>query len=203
MIGLVALVLAGLGIIESHIAHAGPTAWLQILFPRADRTNGSLWTSTFQLERAFTVFLLATFLWNATMLWVMKRLQWLDRSGRSPYSIGGQFENGVFKAKIREFGNYSVMADTIAPVIKALNISDGKNISRQQTIRINISDGLSGIKSYKAYLNDKWILMDYDAKNNLLVYERDERLTTGTNKFLLVVEDYCGNSSRYEAKLIN
>ena len=96
------------------------------------------------------------------------------KSGRSPYSIGGQFEKGVFKAKIREFGNYTVMADTIAPVIKALNISDGKKITGQNTIRINISDDLSGIKSYKAYLNDQWILMDYDAKNRLLEYKRDE-----------------------------
>lgn len=125
------------------------------------------------------------------------------KPGRPPYSIGGQFDNGVFKVKIREFGNYTVMADTIAPVIKALNISNGKTISKQKTIKINISDGLSGIKSYKAYLNDKWILMDYDAKDRLLEYERDERLTIGTNKFLLVVEDYCGNTARYEATLTN
>ena len=28
-------------------------------------------------------------------------------------------------------------------------------------------------------------------------------MTPGINKFLLIIEDYCGNKARYEASLIN
>ncbi|MFH1120007.1 MAG: M23 family metallopeptidase [Bacteroidota bacterium] len=125
------------------------------------------------------------------------------KPGKAPYSIGGEFKNGLFKAKIREFGQYTVMLDTLPPVIKPLNISEGKIITTQQTIRLSIRDDFSGIKSYRATLNGKWILMDYDAKNRLLEYKRDNRLFDGKNEFLLRVEDYCGNASKFEAILIN
>lgn len=95
------------------------------------------------------------------------------------------------------------MADTIAPVIKPLNIANNKNISAQQSIRVSISDNLSGIKSYRGTLNGKWILMDYDPKNNLLKYNFDELLNQGVNEFLLEVTDDAGNTGRYSALLMN
>lgn len=125
------------------------------------------------------------------------------RPGKSPNSTGGWVENGVFRARIREFGQYAVMADTICPVIKPLNISDCKDISSQKTIRISISDDFSGISSYRATLNGNWILMDYDPKNRLLEYTRDQRLVPGENEFILTIEDYCGNITSFEATLLN
>lgn len=125
------------------------------------------------------------------------------RQGKSPSAIGGTYEAGKISARVREFGAYAVMADTTAPVIKPLNISNGKNIADQSTIRISISDNFSGISTYNAWLNKKWILMDYDAKNNLLLYKKDERLLEGSNEFLIKVEDDRGNSSTFEATLLN
>jgi len=125
------------------------------------------------------------------------------RPGKSPNSTGGSAENGIFRARIREFGQYAVMADTINPVIKPLNISDCKDISSQKTIRISISDDFSGIRSYRATLNGSWILMDYDPKNRLLEYSRDEHLLAGENEFILTIEDYCGNTNDFNATLLN
>lgn len=125
------------------------------------------------------------------------------RPGKSASSAGGKYENGFVKARIRDFGQYAVMADTTDPVIKAVNISNGKSIASQATIRMRISDDFSGINTYRATLNGKWILMEYDAKNQRLEYQRDDRLITGKNDFLLIVEDGCGNSASYSAVLIN
>jgi murein DD-endopeptidase MepM/ murein hydrolase activator NlpD len=125
------------------------------------------------------------------------------KPGKAPSSIGGKYENSNLKASIREFGQYAVMADSTAPVIKPVNISEGKSVADQQSFRITITDNFSGIMSYNAYLNGKWILMDYDAKNRMLEYKRDDRLIKGKNEFLLKVEDYCGNSTTYKAALIN
>lgn len=117
-------------------------------------------------------------------------------------SRGGKFENGFVTAQIRSFGNYAVTVDTLAPIIRPVNFFPNKNVGRQFNIKIKISDDLSGIKSYRGTMNGNWILMDYDAKNNLLVYSFDDRMKKGKNILKLVVTDAVGNSTRYEAALI-
>ena len=117
-------------------------------------------------------------------------------------SAGGEWVNGLIKTRIREFGNYCIVTDTVPPEIKPLNIKDKKNVTNQQTIKIKISDKLSGIKSYRGMLNGKWILMEYDVKNDLLIYNFDDRLLQGTNIFTITVTDKKGNQSDYQAELL-
>ena len=117
-------------------------------------------------------------------------------------SRGGKFENGFVSTKVREFGDYTVMADTVKPVIRPVNIFSGKKVGTQGSIRMKISDNLSGIKSYRGTLNGKWILMDYDSKNQLLAYVFDDRIQAGKNEFVLIVRDNVGNESVYRASLI-
>lgn len=120
-----------------------------------------------------------------------------------PSSIGGKYEEGFFKVKVREFGRFAIMADTIAPVIKALNISDGMKLNGLSEFRISISDDLSGIKSYRATLNGVWILMEYDAKNRLLDYKSDNMLLPGENCLMLKIEDGVGNCNIGQWRLYN
>ena len=116
-------------------------------------------------------------------------------------SAGGEFENGSITAKIREFGDYFITADTIPPEIRPVNIKNGKNISKQNTIKVKITDELSGIKSYYPTLNGNWILMEYDVKNDMLIYRYDDLLKKGKNIFQLKVTDEKGNISTYKANL--
>lgn len=124
----------------------------------------------------------------------------LNKSNRPVYA-GGEIDGQFIKARIREFGNYTLMADSIAPKIKAVNITNGKNLQNQKTIEMTISDDLSGIKKYNGFLNGQWILMDFDAKNSLLRYDFDDRLKVGKNQFKLEVTDNVGNKGVYEAAL--
>ena len=86
------------------------------------------------------------------------------------HSVGGKWENGYVVTNIREFGDFAVTVDTIAPIVKAINISNGKNMSKLSSIRFKISDDLSGISKYEAYIDDMWVLLRYDAKNNIVKY---------------------------------
>ena len=124
----------------------------------------------------------------------------LNKSNRPVYA-GGEIDGQFIKARIREFGNYTLMADSTAPKIKAVNIINGKNLQNQKNIQMTISDDLSGIKKYNGFLNGQWILMDFDGKNNLLRYDFDERLKSGKNQFKLEVTDNVGNKAVYEATL--
>jgi hypothetical protein len=110
-------------------------------------------------------------------------------------------ENNYITAQIREFGNYTISVDTTQPVIRPLNVSQNKNVSRQQTLAFKISDNLSGIHYYRGTLNGEWILMDFDAKNDLLVYDFDDRIKPGKNNFRLVIRDGVGNERIYHASL--
>jgi hypothetical protein len=65
-----------------------------------------------------------------------------------------------------------------------------------------VKDKQTTLKSFNAYLNGEWILMEYDAKNNLLVYNFDNRLKKGKNKFILKLKDALGNVTEYEADLV-
>lgn len=119
----------------------------------------------------------------------------------APVSVGGTYANGWVTTTIRVFGTYSILIDTIRPSIKPINISDGKNLAKQKTIKIQIRDNLAGIKSYRATINNKWVLMEYDAKESLLTYAIDELLLKPNNDFCLEVSDQKNNKASIKLNL--
>ena len=115
---------------------------------------------------------------------------------------GGGFENGWVSVNTRNFGNFYVAVDTIAPVITPRNLTSGKNIAAQRKIDFTITDNFSGIQSFNGYIDDKWVLMEYDSKNRHLWHTFDAALTKGTHSFKLVVRDWKDNEKVYEASFI-
>ncbi len=71
--------------------------------------------------------------------------------------------SGVATASVKFGGTYGIVVDTIAPKI-TLNLAQGANLQQSKFISFKISDEFSGIGSYNAYINNKWTLLDYDAK---------------------------------------
>jgi len=126
----------------------------------------------------------------------------VDGGDRLSYA-GGNFADGLLTAKIRSLGTFTVALDTLPPTIKPVNIRDKKRISSQKTIKLRISDKTTGIKKYSAFLNDKWILMEYDPKKETLTYNFDSLLDKGKNLFKLYVFDNRDNRSVYEAEIFN
>jgi murein DD-endopeptidase MepM/ murein hydrolase activator NlpD len=114
-------------------------------------------------------------------------------------SAGGLYQDGVIKGKAKTMGSFYIGVDSIAPSIKPINISNGRNLSKSVRISVKIGDNLSGIKSYKAYIDDEWVLMNYDQKYALLFYVFDENCVEGKHVFRLVVTDMKDNKSQYLA----
>lgn len=124
-------------------------------------------------------------------------------NANKPSSVGGKFENGFMKVKLRDFGKYTVMADTIPPIIRAQNFKEGMDVSTTNVIRITITDNLSGISTYRGEINGKWILLDYDAKNRMLTYRKDAIMEKGVNLLTLTVGDGVGNMAISQWNLRN
>ena len=101
----------------------------------------------------------------------------------------------------KDLGYYTLVSDTIAPTIVPTNFKNDQWLSSAKTLQVKITDDMSGISDYRATINGKWILMEYEYKNNTLTYHfSDGMSTTGQNDFKLIVIDNVGNSSTFEAR---
>lgn len=117
----------------------------------------------------------------------------------NPVSEGGSLKDGIVVTKTKNFGSFAVMADTIKPKITPVNITKDGDLSSSKTIQVKISDNLSGVGFYRGTIDEKWILMEYDAKNNLLTFTFDQNLSKGKHYFELHVSDGKQNSAKYNA----
>ena len=100
---------------------------------------------------------------------------------------------------MRSFGTYTVAVDTTAPVIRAVNISDGADMSRARSIRLTMRDDFSGIASYEGRVDDRWVLFEHDAKTATVEYTFDGRVGPGDHRLRFRVTDGVGHSTYYQA----
>lgn len=120
--------------------------------------------------------------------------------GKKVYYNKTKVKGNKFTAWTRNFGQFSLMKDTIAPQIKPVNFQEGKWLSKQNTIEFEISDELSGIDTYNGFLNEKWILFDYDYKTKKITHDfSDNVVIEGKNELKIVVTDNIGNSTIFES----
>ncbi|KQW97881.1 M23 family metallopeptidase [Flavobacterium sp. Root420] len=119
--------------------------------------------------------------------------------GRSGSYNATTRKNDVFTAKSKTLGQFGLVLDTIAPIIKIAKPIQDKWISDMKTIQFTISDSLSGIKSYNGYLNGNWVLFEYDNKTRKITHKFDDTLLAeGANDLKIEVIDNVGNSAIFE-----
>ena len=101
-------------------------------------------------------------------------------------------------ARTRSMGTYLLLKDSIPPAIVALNISKDKFVSEQK-LEFKINDELSGIRTYRGTINNKFILLEYDYKTGMLFYDFNDKVSiSNQNTIKLTVSDYVGNISVFE-----
>ncbi|MFD2561131.1 M23 family metallopeptidase [Aquimarina rubra] len=115
------------------------------------------------------------------------------------YHVKTNKKNNRFSARTRTLGSYSLFSDESKPTIVPINVSDKKWMSKADFLKIKIDDADSGVQSYRATINGKFILMEYDYKTGMLVYDFNDKIITETeNKFKLIVLDKVGNNATFE-----
>lgn len=125
----------------------------------------------------------------------------IDKNGKVS-SLGGEMKNGCLETKTHTMGEYAIKVDSVAPVVKASNFKDGQSVSQLKSLRFKISDDMTGVATYDIYLDDVWVLGQYDAKNALLYYEFDEKIKKGTNNVKVIVTDGVGNKKTLQTKVV-
>lgn len=105
---------------------------------------------------------------------------------------------------VKNLGWFLLDQDTVSPKLKPLlTQAQFKRLKKPDSFSFIVSDNLSGVKKYNLYLDDKWILGEYDAKSNMITYFFDENTPkSGALNFRLEVEDRVGNKAFLEYKIV-
>ncbi len=95
----------------------------------------------------------------------------------------------------KTLGSYTLKLDSIQPQISLVNFTDQQWISKNKTLKVKIKDKESGIKDFRGYIDNQWILMEYNHKKGILTYDfSDKKLVGSKHIFKIVVSDNVGNT---------
>lgn len=113
-------------------------------------------------------------------------------------SEGGTCKAGWISTESNEFGTFAIAVDTIKPAIKHIP----QKAATAKSVKFTVTDNLAGIADYCGELNGRWVLVEWDPKNRLMVYRYDKNLQPGKNAFKLVVRDAVGNMATYSTSIM-
>jgi Peptidase family M23 len=130
---------------------------------------------------------------------LIKKMVVVRAEGKYKISVGGHWDSGYMTVHPKTFGSYSLMLDRVPPVITPVNIFKNKDMSHDTVIAFTVTDNLSGIDYFRGTVDGKWILFQYNPKNNWVYYIFDEHVTKGTHHLRLAASDEVGNTSVYQA----
>lgn len=111
------------------------------------------------------------------------------------YGVGGSYEDGFMKVRIRELGTYTVGLDTIPPKVIPLNKASW---GRTGKVVFKLTDNATGIHSYKGKIDGKYVLF---GRPNLTqaqwIFELDPKHVKkgGTHTVEMTATDGCGNKT--------
>jgi hypothetical protein len=121
-------------------------------------------------------------------------------SKKQPVYVGATRKGNLLTATSRTLGTFGLAMDKIKPTITPVNFKNDQWLSNFRYLKVKISDAQTDISNFRATINDKWILMEYDYKTKTLTYDFNDGVSTETkNNLKVVVTDNAGNSNTYEA----
>jgi len=118
----------------------------------------------------------------------------LDSKGNAS-AIKSSYKDGWVSGNPGVLGDFAVMIDTIPPVITLMN-----NMGNELEYKFKITDNLSGIKSVRATINGKWILLVEDGKTQTYTCHFENAQQYHHGEFLLEAIDNKGNKAIYQTK---
>lgn len=123
--------------------------------------------------------------------------QWtfVNKDSKGRYNnYGADTLDGKMYSRVDEMGTFYMYKDSVKPQLQIINLQSSMKSPWKVKITDNlIPDGRQDDLSYRATVNGKWIRMQYDLKNDLLIFDDFERLGNGPHRFILEVRDNNGN----------
>lgn len=102
------------------------------------------------------------------------------------------YENNIVSGSVREFGNYEIVIDQLAPTIST-TLKDNTNISNVSKLIFTIKEESTNIKNCTANVDGQWLRIVQ--KGNNYYYEMDNYFPKGTHKFTISATDDNDNTN--------
>lgn len=100
--------------------------------------------------------------------------------------------NGWFKASVRNFGEYRLVLDKTAPIIKTLQPNNA-NLAKAGRVSFSAKDDITAVKKFRGELDGKWIC--FEPRGDNFFYEFDEHCGKGKHTLVIKATDDNGNTS--------
>ncbi|MBQ5396521.1 MAG: M23 family metallopeptidase [Alistipes sp.] len=116
-------------------------------------------------------------------------------------NAGGRYRHNRLTARTSSFGTFCLVADMTPPVIRP-QFEDGQDCRGRDRIAFRLSDNFSGVSSYNVYIDGKWVAIDY-SRSRAWVNLKAEGISGGKSHDIeIVVKDGCGNSAKWQGKIV-
>ena len=119
------------------------------------------------------------------------------RSANGKY-MGGDYHDGWVSGRIRELGqSYELDYDDEPPSVHPYSLGE--------EIMLNVTDQQSGVASFTATIDGRFVVFDSREKSSLVVCNLREtpvRKTGGAHRLQFTATDYCQNTATYETNII-
>ncbi len=105
-------------------------------------------------------------------------------------------------ARVRNFGGYCIVADTLPPSVTPL-FKSGASLAGRNEVSFKVRDGLSGVKSYRGTMDGVWVLMEYDMMKGVLTHyfgKAPQAIAAGGHAVTLEVTDNKGNTTTWSGR---
>ena len=120
--------------------------------------------------------------------------------GRLSY-VGGRYRIGNISVRTSSLGTYCVVADKTAPTIRP-QFESGQDCRSRNAISFRLADNFSGVSSYAATIDGKWVAIDY-AHSRATINLKEEGIGGGVEHTIeLTVKDSCGNTASWQGTIV-
>ncbi len=112
-------------------------------------------------------------------------------NGSKPRYLSSESTTTGVLFRPKEFGRYVILEDKEPPTIKPQKINSSE-------LSFYVNDNLSGIKNITCFVNNAWVLMEYEPKLGLIWSEKVQPSVPFHGQIRLEVEDNQGNKQLFE-----
>ena len=131
-----------------------------------------------------------------------------QKTGNGYSGLKSTWTNNWLEAETRDFGDFQVLIDSIAPTIKVVPQVIRKKRKKivvkptaKGTIHLVIKDQLSGITSIQSQLDGNWILLEPGNSVGEWKYHFPDELNSGMHTLRVESIDAAGNTNQFELQL--
>lgn len=107
-------------------------------------------------------------------------------------------KNGWIESTSFYLGTFSLIQDTQSPRITPLNFNPTQSNQSRKILSFRISENGSGIKDYDAYIDGRWLPIEYESKGDYLLLDIPTEFKGKRVNLRVESTDYCSNLGVWE-----